>query len=373
MEFNLKRDVFLSGVQRTLGVVDRRTTMPILNNVLIKTDSDKIKIVATDREIGLIADYEAKVVTPGEITVAARKLFEILREMQGEVVHFKMDDSNWIRMTCGKSSFKIAGMAAEEYPKVLDDEGILYVKMKGQVFSDMISQTFFAMSADETRINLNGVLLKTEREGNRVELNMVATDGHRLAMVSIQPGIESSPEMEQGIIIPRKGINEIRKLVDDGEEEEIEFGAKKGVCVLKKSNVVLKVSLIDAEYPDYKRVIPKDKGVTVELEKDAMVHALRRMNVMSSERYSGVKIKLLENRMMLNSTNPDVGEAQDEIEVIYKEKEAEVGFNVRYLLEGIEAVHEKKFLLEVRNGLRPAVVKPLEEQRYMCVIMPLKI
>ncbi|MBP1720610.1 MAG: polymerase beta chain [Deltaproteobacteria bacterium] len=372
MEFNLKREVFLGGVQRTLGVVDRRTTMPILNNVLIKTDDDKIKIVATDREIGLIADYEAKVVTAGEITVAARKLFEILREMQGEVVHFKIDGSNWIRMTCGKSSFRIAGMPADEYPKVLDDEGILYVKMKGQVFSDMISQTFFAMSVDETRINLNGVFLKTEREGNKIDLNMVATDGHRLAMVSIQPGIESSPEMEQGIIIPRKGINEIRKLVDDGEEE-IEFGAKKGVCVLKKSNVVLKVSLIDAEYPDYKRVIPKDKGVTVELEKDAMIHALRRMNVMSSERYSGVKMKLFENKMMLNSTNPDVGEAQDEIEVTYNDKEAEVGFNVRYLLEGIEAVHEKKFTLEVRNGLRPAVVKPLEEQRYMCVIMPLKI
>jgi DNA polymerase-3 subunit beta len=372
MEFNLRRDVFLGGVQRTLGVVDRRTTMPILNNVLIKTDGDKIKIVATDREIGLIADYEAKVVTSGEITVSARKLFEILREIQGEVVHFKMDESNWIRMTCGKSSFRIAGMPAEEYPKVLDDEGIRYVKMKGNVFSDMISQTFFAMSVDETRINLNGVFLKTEREGSKVDMSMVATDGHRLAMVSIQPGVESPPELEQGIIIPRKGINEIRKLVDDGEEE-IEFGAKKGVCVLKKSNIVLKVSLIDAEYPDYKRVVPKDKGVTVELEKDAMIHALRRMNVMSSERYSGVKIKLLENRMMLNSTNPDVGEAQDEIEVVYGEKEAEVGFNVRYLMEGIEAVHEKKFLLEVRNGLRPAVVKPLEEQRYMCVIMPLKI
>jgi DNA polymerase-3 subunit beta len=246
------------------------------------------------------------------------------------------------------------------------------VKVKGSVLSDMISQTFFAMSLDETRISLNGVFLRTERDAGKIDLNMIATDGHRLAMVSVQPGMESSPELEQGIIIPRKGVNEIRKLVDDGETE-IEFGAKKGICVLKKNNVVLKVSLIDAEYPDYKRVIPKDKGVTVELEKDAMIHALRRMSVMSSERYSGVKIKLSEDRVVLNSTNPDVGEAQDEIEAAYREKETEVGFNVRYLLEGIEAVHEKKFILEVRNGLRPAVVKPMEEQRYICVIMPLKI
>ncbi|HPC73072.1 MAG TPA: DNA polymerase III subunit beta [Syntrophales bacterium] len=372
MEFSLTRDVFLGGVQRTLGVVDRRTTMPILNNVLIKTDGDKIKIVATDREIGLIADYEAKVVKDGEITVAARKLFEILREIQGETVQFRVDDSNWIRLACGKSTFRIAGMPAEEFPRVLDDEGIRYVKVKGSVLSNMISQTFFAMSLDETRISLNGVFLRTERDAGKIDLNMIATDGHRLAMVSVQPVMESSPELEQGIIIPRKGVNEIRKLVDDGETE-IEFGAKKGICVLKKNNVVLKVSLIDAEYPDYKRVIPKDKGVTVELEKDAMIHALRRMSVMSSERYSGVKIKLSEDRVVLNSTNPDVGEAQDEIEAAYREKETEVGFNVRYLLEGIEAVHEKKFILEVRNGLRPAVVKPMEEQRYICVIMPLKI
>lgn len=372
MEFSLARDVFLGGVQRTLGVVDRRTTMPILNNVLIRTDGDRIKIVATDREIGLIADYEAKVVRAGEITVSARKLFEILREIQGELIHFRMDDPGWIRLTCGKSAFKIAGMPAEEFPRVLDDEGIQYVKVKGGVLADLISQTSFAMSLDETRISLNGVFLRTERDGGKVDLSMIATDGHRLAMVTVQPGMDSSPELDKGIIIPRKGVNEIRKLVDDGEEE-IEFGARKGVCVLKKNNIVLKVSLIDAEYPDYKRVIPKDKGVAVEMEKDTMIHALRRMNVMSSERYNGVRIKLSENRVLLNSTNPDVGEAEDEIEVAYRDKETEVGFNVRYLLEGIEAVHEKKFILEVRNGLRPAVVKPVEEQRYMCVIMPLKI
>jgi len=169
-----------------------------------------------------------------------------------------MDGSNWIRMTCGKSSSELRGCLRTSIPRSWMTRDSVCQDERAGVFrhdqSDLLCHV-----VDETRINLNGVFLKTEREGNKIDLNMVATDGHRLAMVSIQPGIESSPEMEQGIIIPRKGINEIRKLVDDGEEE-IEFGAKKGVCVLKKSNVVLKVSLIDAEYPDYKRVIPKDKG-----------------------------------------------------------------------------------------------------------------
>ena len=373
MEFNLRRDVFLNGVQRTLGIVDRRTTMPILNNVLIKTDGNKIKIVATDREIGLIADYEAQVVKGGEITVSARKLFEMLREIQGESVHFVMDESNWIQIACGRSTFRIAGMPPDDFPKVLDDEGVQYVKMKEGMLTDMISRTFFAMSTDETRVNLSGVFLKVDRDGASPNLIMVATDGHRLAMATAPQAVETIPELDQGIIIPRKGVVEIRKIVEGGDED-IEFGAKKGVCIVKKKDLVLKASLIDAEYPDYKRVMPKDKGMTAEVEKDPMIHALRRMSVMSSERYSGVKIKLAGNRMSLNSINPDVGEARDEVDVTYQDKDVEVGFSVRYLLEAIEVVHQKKFLLEMRQGLRPAVVKPAgEEEGYVCIIMPLKI
>jgi DNA polymerase-3 subunit beta len=372
MEFNVKRDVFLGGVQRTLGIVDKRTSMPVLNNVLIRAEADRIRIVATDREIGLIADYEAQVTKEGEITLPARKLFEMLREIQGELVHFRKEDNNWVTIACGKVHFRIPGIPAEEFPKILDDEEVGFIRVDGAMISDMIKKTYFAMSLDESRVNLNGVFVKGEKDQEAVILRMVATDGHRLAIANADPKVEQIGGFDKGLIIPRKGITEIRRLVED-KDGPVELGVKKGMCVLKKDGVILKVSLIDAEYPDYKRVVPKDKGTLVELDRNQVLHALRRMSVMASERYSGVRIRFLTNKMILNSINPDVGEASDEVEIQYEEGEIEVGFNVRYLLEAIEAVDEEKFTLEIRSGLRPAIVKPAKDTGYMCIVMPLKI
>ena len=373
MEFSVKRDVFLGGVQRTLGIVDRRTSMPVLNNVLIRAESERIRIVATDREIGLIADYEAQVVKDGEITLPARKLYEMLREIQGEEVHFRKEETNWVAITCGKVHFRVPGIPAEEFPKIVDDEEIGFIRVDGAMIGDMIKKTYFAMSADESRVNLNGVYLKAEKEPTgEVVMRMVATDGHRLSIAGANPKVEQVMEFEKGMIIPRKGITEIRRLVED-KDGAVEIGARKGMCVLKKDGVVLKVSLIDAEFPDYKRVIPKDKGTQVELDRAAVLHALRRMSVMASERYNGVRIKLLTDKMVFNSINPDVGEASEEVEIQYSEGDVEVGFNVRYLLEAIEVVDEEKFTLEIRSGLRPALVKPAQDSGYMCIVMPLKI
>jgi DNA polymerase-3 subunit beta len=372
MEFNVKRDVFLSGVQRTLGIVDRRTSMPVLNNVLIRAESDRIRIVATDREIGLIADYEAQVVKEGEITLPARKLFEMIREIQGDLVQFRKEDTNWVTIVCGKVHFRIPGIPAEEFPKIMDDDDVEFIRVDGAMIGDMIKKTFFAMSTDESRVNLNGVFVKAEKEKEVAVMRMVATDGHRLSIASADLKVEQIAGFDKGMIIPRKGITEIRRLVED-KEGPVELGAKKGMCVLKKDGLILKVSLIDAEYPDYKRVIPKDKGTLVELDRDQVLHALRRMSVMASERYSGVRIRFLSNQMVLNSINPDVGEAKDEVEIQYQDGEIEVGFNVRYLLDSIEAVDEEKFSLEIRSGLRPAIVKPAKDSGYLCIVMPLKI
>ena len=373
MEFSVRRDVFLGGVQRTLGIVDRRTSMPVLNNVLIRAESDRIRIVATDREIGLIADYEAQVAKEGEVTLPARKLYEMLREIQGEEVHFRKEDSNWVVINCGKINFRVPGIPAEEFPKIMDDEEIGFIRIDGAMIGDMIKKTYFAMSADESRVNLNGVYMKAEEEqpGSFV-LRMVATDGHRLSIVGADPKVEQVMELDKGMIIPRKGIAEIRRLVED-KEGAVELGVKKGMCVLKKDGIILKVSLIDAEFPDYKRVIPKDKGTLVELDRTQVLHALRRMSVMASERYNGVRIKLFTDRMVFNSINPDVGEASEEVEIQYREGDVEVGFNVRYLLEAIEAVDEETFTLEIRSGLRPAIVKPAQDAGFMCIVMPLKI
>ncbi len=372
MEFNIKREVLLEGIQKTLSIVERRTTMPILNNVLIRAVNKNIGIIATNREIGLIAYYDADVAGEGEITLSARKLYEMIREIQGDSIHFKMNEANWVSISCGKVSYRIPGIAADDYPKVESDEKITFFKIRNSIMTEMIVKTFFAMSQEEMRINLNGVFLETEKGETGHKVRMVATDGHRLSLVSMDIAEQGFMEMEKGIIIPRRGVSEIRKLVEDGDEE-VEIGVEKGMLVMKKNHTVLKISLIDADYPDYKRVIAMEPGTAVEVDRDLFLHALRRMGVMVSDKFNGVKIKLAEDRMLLNSTNPDVGEANDEVDIARQDKEMEVAYNVKYLIDAVEVMDEEKVIFEMREGLRPGTLRPVVKDNYLCIVMPLKI
>ncbi len=373
MKFSIQRDSFLEGIQKTLSIVEKKTTMPILNNVLIKAEKNKITIVATDREIGLVADYDAEILNKGDVTVSARKLYEMIREIEGDTVQFEANENHRVTVTSQKIIYKISGLPADDFPSVVDDRSELnFYKIKGQLIERLIRKTSFAMSADEMRKNLNGVFFETIDDGGKNKLRMIATDGHRLAMANVDT--EGTPflRLEKGIIIPRKGLGEIRRLIENAPEE-IFVGVRQGMCVIKTDSTMLRVSLVDADYPDYKRVIPTEKGVLVQFDKDAILHALRRMSVISSERYSGVIIKLEDGRMVLESANPDVGEAKDEIEVDYHDKEFSVGYNVKYLIDAIEVIDEKKVIFEIGAGMKPGVIKPAENDDYLCIVMPLKL
>jgi DNA polymerase III subunit beta len=372
MEFKIRRDTFLEGIQKTLGIVEKKTTMPILNNVLIRAESNKIQVVATDKEIVLIADYDAEVVRNGNITISARKLFEMIREIQGEDIQCSVNEQNWVTLTSQKLVYRIPGLPAEEFPSVFDelDEGEL-LPIPASVLQKLIHMSSFAMSMDDMRKNLNGVLFEAEKDGDKHSVRMVATDGHRLAMMTMY--LEGTfIKLEKGILIPRKGLGEIRKVVE-AQSGDVLFGVRRGMCIVKVDGTVLKVSLIDADYPDYHRVIPKEKGVMVDFDRGTVLRALKRMNVISSERYSGVVLTMTEDKMVLNSTNPDVGEARDEIDVSYREQEMSIGFNVKYLIEAIEVIDEERVFFELGQGMKPGIVRPGSNDNFVCIIMPLKI
>ncbi len=373
MKFSIHRESFLEGIQKTLSIVEKKTTMPILNNVLIKAEKNKITIIATDREIGLVADYDAEILNKGDVTVSARKLYEMIREIGGDTIQFEANESHRVTVTSQKIIYKIPGLPADDFPSVADDRSELnFYKIKGELLERLIHKTSFAMSADEMRKNLNGVFFETMDEGGKNKLRMIATDGHRLAMANVDTEGIPFLRLEKGIIIPRKGLGEIRRLIENAPEE-ILVGVRQGMCVISTDSTTLRVSLVDADYPDYKRVIPTEKGVLVQFEKDAILHALKRMSVISSERYSGVIIKLENGRMVLESANPDVGEAKDEIEVDYHDKEFSVGYNVRYLIDAIEVIDEKTVIFEIGAGMKPGVIRPAESDDYLCIVMPLKI
>jgi DNA polymerase-3 subunit beta len=374
MEFNINKNIFLKGIQRTLGIVEKKTTMPILSNLLIRTQRDRVKIIAADREIGLVADYEAEIIREGDITLSARKLHEMVREIQGEIIHVSKNEKEAVILTCKKEVYRIPGIPADDYPTVEDQEGLPMYKMKGEVLGEMIRKTAFAISTDEMRKNLTGVFFEKERIDEASFIKMVATDGHRLSVIKIAVGEEEKDflSMDKGVIIPRKGLGEIRRLVED-EPGDILIGINKGTCMLKTDHTLLKVSLIDGEYPDYRRVIPAEKGIVVGVGKNTFMHALRRMSVISSERYSGVIITVSNDRMVLNSTNPDVGEANDEIEVSYQGEERSVGYNVTYLIDALDVIDEEWVDFEIGMAMKPAVIRAVGNENYFCIVMPLKL
>ncbi|MDD5474946.1 MAG: DNA polymerase III subunit beta [Syntrophales bacterium] len=369
MEFTVDRNVFQEAVQRTLGIVERKTTIPILNNILIKVEDRSLRIVATDREIGLISDYGAEVAEPGEITVNAKKLHEMVREMEGERVFFSSGKNNQVRIVSSKAEFRIPGIQADDFPEVHQEDDVPFFTMPCRFLKNMIRKTFYAASTDETRSSLNGAFFK--KDG--VNCEMVATDGHRLSLVrgNIPDANEEGNNVE-GIIIPRKGLNEIRKMVEDGDGT-VEVGIGGHVCVIKKQDSMLRVSLVDAVYPEYNRVIPKDRGIEIVIEKKRIMQSLRRMGVMANELFSGVIITLLEGIIKLNSTNPDVGEANEEIAVDYRDGTFSVGYNVRYLIEAIDSIDDEMVSLELRSGGGAGVVKIPGNDSFMSIIMPITI
>ncbi|HDQ04041.1 MAG TPA: DNA polymerase III subunit beta [Deltaproteobacteria bacterium] len=369
MNFKINRNTFLDGIQKTLGIVEKKTTLPILNNVLLKTEQNKLKIIATDREISLISDYEADIIEKGEITISAKKLSEMIREIQGEVIDFTCAN-NTVRVSCQRAVYKIPGLPSEDFPEVTDDRNVKLYDIQGVLIKDLINKTSFAMALDEMRRNLNGVLIEFFSDESKNILRMVATDGHRLA-VAKKEILNSFVEIEKGIIVPRKGLMEIKKIID--EEEKVQIGLNNNMFIVKTQNTILKVSLVDADYPDYKRVIPAEKGVGIVLEREPFMHALRRMSVVSSERYSGVILSFAQGKLTLNSTNLDVGEATEEIDIIYSGEELDVGFNVNYLMDAISAIDQDGVLLELGSGIKPSVVRQTEGDDYICIVMPLKI
>ncbi|MEN6489600.1 MAG: DNA polymerase III subunit beta [Smithella sp.] len=369
MEFKINRNTFLDGTQKTLGIVEKKTTMPILNNVLLTTEENKLKIIATDREISLISDYDAEVAEKGEITLSAKKLYEMVREIQGEVIHFAKNN-NVVKISCQRAVYKIPGLPADDFPSVAGEDDVKFYNIQGIVLKDLINKTSFAMAADEMRKNLNGVFLAAGLEDGKHILRMVATDSHRLALAKGE-FVDFGDEIAKGIIIPRKGLMEVKKIID--ENESMGIGLNKNMLIVKTANTVLKVSLVDADYPDYKRVIPAEQGIGVVLDKESFLHALRRMNVVSSERYNGVILSFSQGKMVLNSTNLDVGEAMEEVDINYSGEDIDVGFNVNYLIDAISVINTDNILFEVARGLKPSVIKPAENNNFLCIVMPLKI
>ena len=368
MEIKAKRGDLLATLYWTQNIVERRNTIPILANVLISAQGKVIQVTATDLEVGVRGDVEGEVIKEGTITVNAKKLYEIIREVPNEQVQLKRLENEWVEIRSGKSVFKIVGMDAREFPQFPKFDSKELSSTPSSTIRGMIERTIFSVSTDETRYSLNGVFVE-QGDGGRVR--MVATDGHRLAFDERELG---SLGLSKGVILPRKGLAELKKVLESGDDGIVAIGFRENMVLVKKNNVELFMRLIDGDFPDYTKVIPQGNPNVAKIEHDELLQALRRVSILSSERYKGIKMEFSAGKISLSANNPDLGEAIEEIDAEYKGKPISIGFNARYLLDVLGVLNEEgEINIELKDELSPSIVRKVGDEGYLYVLMPMRL
>ena len=365
MDVHVDRDAFLKGLQMVHNVVEPRQTLPILANVLIESELDTLRMTATDLEVGARVSVPAKVSSAGSITLSARKLLEIVKELPAATLTLKVQDNAWVALRCGGASYKLVGLSAADFPAVATAAATVgWITLDGKLLRDMLAQTIFAVSHDESRHALNGVLFAVQDR----EIRIVATDGHRLAL-AVRP-LASAGAAVSGIV-PRKAVQEIARIVGSGEDVQVAISENQ--FILQMPNVLLMARLIEGTFPNYEQVVPKAHPYRIPVSRGALTAALRRVSVLSEERTKPVKFTLSQGMLKLTAYSPDFGEAEEQIEVPYAGEEMTIGFNSRYVLDALGAQGAEQVVMELKDGLSPGIVKSFEEEGSLCVIMPMRI
>lgn len=371
MKLTIKKEEILKGLQRIQGVVEKKNTMPILSNMLLTADNNGIEIVATDLEIGLRGRYAAMVEKPGSVTVSAKKMYEIVRELPSEDVQIKVEDGNWVKITSGPAQFKLVALPKEEYPSLPDvaEEGMIAIE--GETLREMIKKTLYSVGENDARYVLNGLFVQMTQAKNGLNIRMVGTDGHRLSMID---RVIDAKHKEDSMIIPKKAMMELRRLLEeDASTAELRIGFSKNHALFKRDGLVMVSKLIDGNYPNYLQVVPAKSTKKVAVSKDVFTHAVKRVSILSKEKTNAVKLQLEKGSLVLSTNNPEVGEASEELPVDYKGEGIAIGFNSRYLMEVLTAMDRANITLELNDPLSPCLITEEGDDMYKCVVMPMRV
>lgn len=367
MEIRINRSALLKGLYLAQSVADRKSTTPVVANVLLRTEgTESIICAATDLRTSVVTEIAAEVVDEGGLSVGAKHLHEIVKSLAHDQVHLRRTDSAWAEIRAGKAHYKLVGMPDRDFPKLPDHREVEFKEVDAKTLASMISKTLFSVSTDETRHHLSGIYFESDGE----TATMVSTDGHRLSKVDRQLG--KGPVLEKGVMLPRKGVMEIRRLLES-VDGSCDIGFAQGNVFIKAADVVLTVTLLDVQFPPYRQVIPTENDKTLVLNRVEFFEALKRVSIMSSERSWGIRMEVSPGKLKITSDNPDLGEADEEIEVDYQGEELTVGFNARYFIDVIAEIEEQQVCLELNGELDPGLVRPHDSNDYVGVVMPMRI
>jgi DNA polymerase-3 subunit beta len=371
MQFIISKNIFLEGLSKVQGIVEKRHTIPILANVLIEAKNNEITITATDLEVGLKSKYEAKTISEGKITVSAKKLYEIVKELPDKEINFNSKNNFWVEIKCDKSIFNLVGLSPEEFPKFPDIELNNNIINKNDL-NEMIEKTLFSISNDETKFNLTGIYIKTDIVDNFKKIIFVSTDGHRLSMIQKSYEKELDKRYLEGFILPKKGIIEIKKILET-MESDINIGISDNNFSINNNKTTLIMRMVDGDFPDYKRVIPEKGNNAAVINKNLFLHALRRISILSSEKSKGVKINLNKNSLTLTSSNPDLGDAKEEIDIVYNGDDISIGFNAKYIIDILQVIKNDNIIFNLKDNISPGRINPENDENHLSVIMPMRL
>ncbi len=361
-KFRVTKEKILDGLQRVQNVVSTRTTLPILSNTLVQAGVNGLSLTTTDLDVAVRCVVEAEVGKAGGTTLPARKLFAILRELAAADIEVEVDDKNAASIRSGSSFYKIMGLPEEEFPRFPETEG-KSLKIEQLALREMLKKTAYAASTDETRYVLNGVYMSFKGD----KLTVVATDGRRLALVERDVEVPKGAEAE--IILPTKAVNELLRLL--GDKGDVQLSVGENQIIIKFDGTTLCSKLIEGTYPNFRQVIPTEAKERVSIEREALLGALHRASILTSEKQQSVKLNFAKNTLTITAVSPEVGEAKETITINYKGKEITIAFNPQYVMDPLRNLDADEVFIELTDELSPGVLKVNEP--FLYVIMPMRL
>jgi DNA polymerase III subunit beta len=379
MELIIERSVLVGGLNLAQGIVERRNTVPILGNVLLDAGDSALTLTATDLEVGMRTQLACECRHPGMVTLNAHKLFEIVRETEAGEISLRALENDWVEIKCGRARFKMMSLDPRSFPAMpssTDNTGqgaaaapsAAELSISAKVLTTMIDKTIFAVSPDETRYNLSGVYVESPAPDT---VRMAATDGHRLSMIDRPaPGFS----MQGGAILPRKGLTELRRLLDSEGDGGLVLSVQSQLAWLRQGRTEISMRRVEGEFPDYRGVIPKESKYQIAVARDALLAAIKRAAIFSSERYHGIRLALASGSLTVSSTSPELGEASETIDVDFAGDEFSVGFNAAYLLQAVSVVPaQSEAVLGLSDEVSPGVLTTPSDSAYLYVVMPMRL
>ena len=366
MQLSIARENLLKPLQQIIGAVERRQTMPALSNILLRGNENQLSITATDLEVELIASMEIELEEDGATTIPARKLLDICRSLPEQSQISITTSNEKVKVTSGRSRFSLATLPTEDFPTIEDLDLDQSITITEADLRTLIEKTAFAMAQQDVRYYLNGMLL----EADATQIKSVATDGHRLALS--QKEYQADLETSRQIILPRKGVQELQRLLST-EDNTVSVGLGKNHIRVNMDGLQFTSKLIDGRFPEYQRVLPEEEGNRAIINKDSLKQALTRASILSNEKYKGIRLILDNDLLVIQAHNPEHEEAEDEIEMEYSGERLEVGFNVVYLLDVLNVLEADSIEILIKDSNSSALILAPNNRNSRYVVMPMRL